>query len=248
MAGPAHVPALSRALPLHGLAAGAALLAVPVALAGPTLDGADIVSLPVAIGVLACVRVGRAGDPRAWPVMAGLLTVRTLPPAPEEPFDDEARRRTGGFSLHAGVCAGATERRKLERLCRYISRPALFEKRLSLTSDGHVRYRFTACSRPTAACARASPRRGADAALPSRAPPSGATRRLDRAPCTALCTGSPNRACPDAGPGGRDRVATPHPPCRAERLGREPLSSPVCPPTRALRRLPVRRRAISPPR
>ena len=70
------------------------------------------------------------------------FTIQTLPPAPEQPLDDETLGRTGGFSLHAGVCAGATERGKLERLCRYISRPALSEKRLSLTADGQVRYRF----------------------------------------------------------------------------------------------------------
>ena len=32
------------------------------------------------------------------------------------------------------------ERKKLERLCRYISRPAVSEKRLALTSQGKVRY------------------------------------------------------------------------------------------------------------
>ncbi len=31
-------------------------------------------------------------------------------------------------------------RKKLERLCRYIARPAVSEKRLSLTSKGKVRY------------------------------------------------------------------------------------------------------------
>jgi hypothetical protein len=36
-------------------------------------------------------------------------------------------------SLHAGVAAEAWERSKLERLCRYITRPAVSEKRLSLT-------------------------------------------------------------------------------------------------------------------
>jgi hypothetical protein len=30
-----------------------------------------------------------------------------------------------GFSLHAGVCCGADQRSQLERLCRYITRPAL---------------------------------------------------------------------------------------------------------------------------
>ncbi len=45
-------------------------------------------------------------------------------------------------SLHAGVAAQAWERDKLERLCRYISRPALSEKRLSLTSAGYIRYKL----------------------------------------------------------------------------------------------------------
>jgi hypothetical protein len=34
------------------------------------------------------------------------------------------------------------ERQKLERLCRYISRLAISEKRLSLTSCGNVRYQL----------------------------------------------------------------------------------------------------------
>ena len=45
-----------------------------------------------------------------------------------------------GFSLHAGVAAKANERAKLERLCRYITRPAVSTKRLSMTRNGRVRY------------------------------------------------------------------------------------------------------------
>ena len=45
-----------------------------------------------------------------------------------------------GFSLHAGVATRANEREKLERLCRYIARPAVSTKRLSLTRHGKVRY------------------------------------------------------------------------------------------------------------
>jgi len=45
-----------------------------------------------------------------------------------------------GFSLHAGVAAKADQRDKLERLCRYVTRPAIAEKRLSLTHQGKVRY------------------------------------------------------------------------------------------------------------
>ena len=38
------------------------------------------------------------------------------------------------------MAAKAQERNKLERLSRYISRPAVSEKRLSLTPSGNVRY------------------------------------------------------------------------------------------------------------
>ncbi len=48
--------------------------------------------------------------------------------------------KVAGFSLHAGVAAQAGERQKPERLCRYISRPAVSEKRLSLTPSGDIRY------------------------------------------------------------------------------------------------------------
>jgi hypothetical protein len=34
------------------------------------------------------------------------------------------RCQVGGFSLHAGAVARADQRNELERLCRYISRPA----------------------------------------------------------------------------------------------------------------------------
>ena len=47
--------------------------------------------------------------------------------------------KVAGFSLHAGVMAEAHQRDKLERLCRYVSRPAVSEKRLVLTSNGQVR-------------------------------------------------------------------------------------------------------------
>ena len=40
------------------------------------------------------------------------------------------------------MAARADERGKLERLCRYISRPAVSEARLSLTAGGHVRHQL----------------------------------------------------------------------------------------------------------
>lgn len=69
-----------------------------------------------------------------------VFTLQTLPACdPEEQFGDTPGL-VAGFSLHADVAAKAHERKKLERLCRYISRPAVSEKRLWLTSGGKVRY------------------------------------------------------------------------------------------------------------
>ena len=69
-----------------------------------------------------------------------VFTLQTLPSS-DEPFGDQVGN-VAGFSLHAGVAARADERKKLERLCRYISRPAVAEKRLSLTPNGNVRYQL----------------------------------------------------------------------------------------------------------
>ena len=66
--------------------------------------------------------------------------VQTLPACDDDltsPVGKEA-----GFSLHAGVAARAHERDKVERLCRYVSRPPVAESRLSLTSNGDIRYRL----------------------------------------------------------------------------------------------------------
>jgi hypothetical protein len=48
----------------------------------------------------------------------------------------------GSHLMHAGVAARVKEHKKLERLCRYITRPAVYEKHLSLTALGTVRYQF----------------------------------------------------------------------------------------------------------
>ena len=70
-----------------------------------------------------------------------VFTLQTLPACEPDDYTDTAGK-ISGFSLHAGVAARADERKKLERLCRYISRPAVSEKRLSLTSNGNIRYQL----------------------------------------------------------------------------------------------------------
>ncbi len=69
-----------------------------------------------------------------------VFTLQTLPAC--DPDDPDTVGKSAGFSLHAGVAAKARERDKLERLCRYITRPAVSEKRLSLTAHGNVRFQL----------------------------------------------------------------------------------------------------------
>ena len=68
-----------------------------------------------------------------------VFTLQTVLPREE---DGQFRQvaKAGGFSLHAGVATQAHQRNKLERICRYVARPAVSEKRLALTRDGRVRY------------------------------------------------------------------------------------------------------------
>jgi len=69
-----------------------------------------------------------------------VFTLQTLP-AWDDSFGDEVGK-VADFSLHAGVASKAHERKKLERLCCYISRPAVSEKRLSLTPNGNIHYQL----------------------------------------------------------------------------------------------------------
>jgi len=70
-----------------------------------------------------------------------VFTLQTLPDYGDEPLTTRVGN-VAGFSLHAGVATRAHERDKLERLCRYITRPAVATKRLSMTRHGQVRYQL----------------------------------------------------------------------------------------------------------
>jgi len=48
--------------------------------------------------------------------------------------------QVGGFSLHADVAVPARDRARLERLARYVGRPALATERLHERSDGQLVY------------------------------------------------------------------------------------------------------------
>ena len=68
--------------------------------------------------------------------------LQSLPPAGSLEETSARVAKVAGFSLHAGMAAARHERRKLERLCRYITRPAITGTRLSLTPHGIVRYQL----------------------------------------------------------------------------------------------------------
>ena len=65
-----------------------------------------------------------------------VYTLQTIAPMPEQGL-------ASGFSLHAGVMmSNAQDRNKLERLCRYITRSGVSEKRLAITTYGKVPYQL----------------------------------------------------------------------------------------------------------
>jgi len=71
-----------------------------------------------------------------------VLTLQTLPDLETDSPLSCLVGEAAGFSLHAGVATKANERAKLERLCRYITRPPVSTKRLSMTRNGRIRYEF----------------------------------------------------------------------------------------------------------
>ncbi len=60
-------------------------------------------------------------------------------PGPERPYDPYCEEREG-YSIHAGVTVKATEREKLEKVCRYLLRPPFAEGRLRVLADGRIEY------------------------------------------------------------------------------------------------------------
>lgn len=81
-----------------------------------------------------------AVGPRAGQKLFTLQTWPAMEPADDQQGDSRGAARAGGFSLHAGIDIAPGQRQKLERLCRYVSRPPVSIDRMALTSSGHVRY------------------------------------------------------------------------------------------------------------
>ena len=71
-----------------------------------------------------------------------VFTLQTIAPMAEQGLASGCAANVAGFSLHAGVMSNAQDRGKLERLCRYITRSGVSEKRLAMTTYGKVRYQL----------------------------------------------------------------------------------------------------------
>jgi hypothetical protein len=69
-----------------------------------------------------------------------VFTLQTITPMAEHGLAAGCASNVAGFSLHAYVMSSAQNRGKLERLCRYITRSVVLEKRLAITTYGTVRY------------------------------------------------------------------------------------------------------------
>ena len=69
------------------------------------------------------------------------MTLYSVPLLDETP-DNPLLARVAGFSLHAATVCEAHQRSRLERLCRYITRPPIATQRLSTDNRGRVVYRY----------------------------------------------------------------------------------------------------------
>jgi hypothetical protein len=86
-----------------------------------------------------------AVGPRAGQKVFTLQTV----PAQGEGEGRNGAAQSGRFSLHAGLDIQPGQRAKLERLCRYVSRPPVAAERLALTPSRPLRARSSAaCKLP----------------------------------------------------------------------------------------------------
>jgi hypothetical protein len=97
----------------------------PLAAASPAL--AEIIGASVQGRTALGARAGRR-----------VLRLGRNPDAPWVTSTAPRQAHLDGFDLHANVAVGAHDRERVERLCRYLLRPAVTQERLQLTDDGRV--------------------------------------------------------------------------------------------------------------
>jgi hypothetical protein len=80
------------------------------------------------------------GEP--WRRLGDRVEPRDAGPADGDPEASARVPQHGGMSLHADVAVPARDRRRLERLCRYVARPPLANERLEERPDGRLALRL----------------------------------------------------------------------------------------------------------
>jgi hypothetical protein len=101
-------------------------------LAGPDSDGEEVRTLrPLQAAAITC---HIAFGPRAGQKVLTLRGAMPRETAARQPLCADI----DGFSLHAAVRVEAHDRKRLDPLCRYITRPALSDERVQLSDAGLV--------------------------------------------------------------------------------------------------------------
>ena len=72
----------------------------------------------------------------------GARTRKLVHPVRELRSSDEALAEVGGVNVHVGLAIDGNDRKRLERVCRDVTRPPVCQERLELSSTGQVMVRF----------------------------------------------------------------------------------------------------------
>ncbi|MBM3270572.1 MAG: transposase [Candidatus Sericytochromatia bacterium] len=93
--------------------------------------------------VLASCYGAAAGDVQVLGADPGQRTQKVFGPVPVQVSATETPvAQVGGVNIHAATAVDGRDRRRLERLVRYMARPPVCTERLVLQDDGKVRYGF----------------------------------------------------------------------------------------------------------
>lgn len=111
---------------------------------GRSLDGVEDAPDPLREEqpALASCYGASAADVQLLGAAAGSRTDKLVRPVRLVPSPSAPLAEVGGVNVHAQVCVDGRDRKRLERVCRYVARPPLAEDRLELHGDGRVRYAF----------------------------------------------------------------------------------------------------------
>ena len=112
---------------------------------GPEADPADADPLSAKEPLLAQLYGASVASRIATGRRAGQRVIRLgdcIDPDSIPELDGNRCASAGGVSLHANVAVPARDRKRLERLCRYVARPPIATERLSRLPDGRLLYRL----------------------------------------------------------------------------------------------------------